>query len=122
MHIRPATPSDADRWVQMRHALWPDADIADLRRGVTRFFEGHRNEPAEALLAIDEDGSAVGFAELSIRNIVDSCETDRVAYLEGWYVDPHVRRRGVGRMLIARAERWALDQGCTEFGSDTLLG
>jgi hypothetical protein len=34
-------------------------------------------------MAFDEDGRQVGFAELSIRNIVDSCSTDRVGYLEG---------------------------------------
>jgi aminoglycoside 6'-N-acetyltransferase I len=44
-----------------------------------------------------------------------------VAFLEGWYVVPDARRRGVGRALIEAAEQWALDQGCTEFGSDALI-
>jgi ribosomal protein S18 acetylase RimI-like enzyme len=47
--------------------------------------------------------------------------TDRVAYLEGWYVEPDARRRGVGRALVAAAEQWAASQECTEFGSDALL-
>ena len=104
----------------MRAALWPD-DLEEHRAAAERFFAGHRHEPAEVLLAVDDEGRAIGFAELSIRNIVDSCTTDRVAYLEGWYVEPSVRRQGVGASLIAEAERWAVDQGCKEFGSDSLI-
>jgi aminoglycoside 6'-N-acetyltransferase I len=70
-------------------------------------------------LAFDASAAAVGFAELSIRNIVDNCYTDRVAYLEGWYVVPESRQKGIGRALIQAAELWATRQGCTEFGSDT---
>jgi aminoglycoside 6'-N-acetyltransferase I len=44
-----------------------------------------------------------------------------VAYLEGWYVEPHVRQRGLGRALIAAADQWARSQGCTEFASDAEL-
>jgi aminoglycoside 6'-N-acetyltransferase I len=119
-HVRPARRDDLDEWVRLRAALWPD-DGEEHRAAAARFFDGHRHEPAEVLLAVDDQGSAIGFVELSIRNIVDSCSTDRVAYLEGWYVDPPVRRRGVGAALIAAAERWAEEQGCREFGSDSLI-
>lgn len=104
----------------MRAALWPD-DLGEHRAAAERFFAGQRHEPAEVLLAFDDERRAIGFVELSIRNIVDSCSTDRVAYLEGWYVDPADRRQGVGAALITGAERWAAEQGCTEFGSDSLL-
>jgi aminoglycoside 6'-N-acetyltransferase I len=118
--VRAATPQDASEWIRMRTALWPDG--ADAHRAAAdRFFAGHRHEPAEVLLAFDDNGRTVGFVELSIRNIVDSCVTDRVAYLEGWYVDPDVRRQGIGASLIAAAERWGMEQGCREFGSDSLI-
>jgi aminoglycoside 6'-N-acetyltransferase I len=119
--VRAAEPRDIDDWVGLRSALWP-GDPEEHRGAAGRFFRGHRHEPAEVLLAFDDEGRAIGFAELSIRNIVDSCASDRVAYLEGWYVAPAVRRRGVGAALIAGAERWAVQQGCTEFGSDSLIG
>ena len=103
----------------MRHALWPDGSLADHQQDIERFFSGDRREPAEVLLAFAGNAIVVGFAELSIRNIVDGCSTDRVAYLEGWYVVPELRRRGIGRALIQAAEKWAADQGCSEFGSDS---
>src|SRR5262245_42904241 len=120
-NVRAADFRDIDDWVRMRTALWPH-DCEEHRASADRFFAGHRHEPAEVLLAFDDKGRAIGFVELSIRNIVDSCETDRVAYLEGWYVEPAARREGVGAALIAGAERWAVQQGCTEFGSDSLIG
>jgi aminoglycoside 6'-N-acetyltransferase I len=119
--VRAVEPRDIDDWVRMRSALWL-GDLEEHRDAANRFFKGHRHEPAEVLLALDDGGRAIGFAELSIRNIVDSCASDRVAYLEGWYVAPSVRRRGVGAALIAGAERWAVQQGCTEFASDSLIG
>jgi aminoglycoside 6'-N-acetyltransferase I len=116
--IRSVTAADTHEWLRMRRALWPDDSPAQHRHAIDRYFAGERREPAEVLLALTADVTPVGFAELSIRNIVDSCSSDRVAYLEGWYVVPDARRKGIGRALIQAAEAWAIGQGCTEFGSD----
>lgn len=121
VRVRLVAKADASAWLRMRRALWPDGRTGDHRRDIDRYFAGHRREPKAALLAVDETGSTLGFVELSIRNIVDSCDTDRVAYLEGWYVVPDARRRGVGTVLIAAAERWGIEQGCTEFASDSIV-
>jgi aminoglycoside 6'-N-acetyltransferase I len=117
--FRSVTAADTNDWLRMRHALWPDGSLAQHRRDVDRYLAGDRREPMEVLLALTAKSLAVGFAEISIRNIVDSCATDRVAYLEGWYVVPECRRKGIGRALIQAAERWAIRQGCAEFGSDS---
>jgi aminoglycoside 6'-N-acetyltransferase I len=121
IRVRPVTRADAAAWLRLRCALWPEGSAREHRRDIGRYFAGHRREPKAALIAFDADGSPLGFVELSIRNIVDSCETDRVTYLEGWYVVPGSRRRGVGAALIVAAEQWGLEQGCTEFGSDSLV-
>jgi aminoglycoside 6'-N-acetyltransferase I len=119
MLIRSVTLKDTDAWLRMRHALWPDGSLIEHQQDIDRYFAGDRREPAEALLALSTDAAPLGFAELSIRNIVDGCTTDRVAYLEGWYVAPGSRRKGIGRALVQAAEQWAMRQGCTEFGSDS---
>jgi aminoglycoside 6'-N-acetyltransferase I len=101
----------------MREALWP----SPARRhagAIDRYFAGTLREPLEVLAAFDERGTAVGFIELSIRAYAEGCATDRVAFVEGWYVEPSARMNGIGASLIRAAEEWARSQGCTELGSD----
>ena len=119
--VRSATPNDAATWLRMREALWPEGSSAAHSSEIEEFFAGKLQMPLEVLLAVDTSGAALGFAELSIRAYAEDCVTDRVAYLEGWYVVPEARRQGVGRGLVEAAEAWALRQGCTEFASDALL-
>lgn len=120
-HVRTVGSADAEAWLRMRCALWPEGTEAEHRDEIRRFFAGQLREPLQTLLALDETGAPVGFAELSIRLYAEDCVTDRVAYLEGWYVEPQSRRRGVGRALVRAAEDWARAQGCAEFASDALL-
>ena len=116
--IRPATPRDAVTWARLRHALWPEGSLDEHSAEIDQFFAGRAQEPLAVLLAEDA-GTVIGLAELSIRATAEGCSRDRVAFLEGWYVVPEARRRGVGRALVAAAEQWGRDQGCTEFASDT---
>jgi aminoglycoside 6'-N-acetyltransferase I len=120
INVRPVTPAEAEAWRRMRVALWPD-ETASVVPEVDRFFAGDLKEPLAVLMAFDAAGTPLGMAELSIRNYAEDCVTDRVAYLEGWYVEPLARRQGVGRALVQAAEAWGRAQGCTEFASDALL-
>jgi aminoglycoside 6'-N-acetyltransferase I len=104
----------------MRTALWPD-DPASHAADIARFFSPHRSEPIEVLLACSASGAPIGFVELSIRSHAVGCASDRVAFVEGWYVEAGYRRRGVGAALIRAAEEWGRSNKCTELGSDTQL-
>jgi aminoglycoside 6'-N-acetyltransferase I len=118
--IRPVERADAAVWERMRTALWPD-DSGSHSADIARFFSPQRNEPLDVLLACSGSGTPVGFVELSIRPYAEGCKSDRVAFVEGWYVEPDHRRRGVGAALIRAAEEWGRANKCTELGSDTQL-
>jgi len=117
MLIQPARKADRDDWERLREGLWP-SDPGEHARTIERYFEGELREPAEVLLAFDEFGEAVGLIELSIRAYAEGCVTHQVAFVEGWYVQPNARRKGVGAGLIRAAESWARSLGCVELASD----
>lgn len=116
--LRPATHSDTAAWLELRSALWPDCSASEHRAEIERFFAGEMPEPQAVYLAIGPGEEVVGFVELSLRPYAEGCHTHNVAYLEGWYVAPHVRGKGVGANLIAKAEAWGRGLGCSEFASD----
>ena len=63
----------------------------------------------------------IGFAEASIRDYAEGASPGPAAYLEGIWVEPEWRRRGVARALLAAIEAWARREGLAHLGSDALL-
>ena len=105
----------------MRHALWPDAAREELGAEADAHLRGEGFMLETVLVAEGSDGALAGFAELSLRPYAEGCTTSPVAYLEGWYVEPAHRGRGVGGALVAAAEAWARTRGCREFASDAVI-
>ncbi len=73
-------------------------------------------------LIIDSNDQVNGFAEVSIRRRVDGSLSAQVGYLEGWYVEPTLRGKGLGGKLIKAAEKWISAHGLNELASDAELG
>jgi aminoglycoside 6'-N-acetyltransferase I len=120
VRVRPAQESDARRWAELRHALWPDQTLEELAAEADAFLRGAEPRLQAVLVAEGPaEQTLLGFAELSLRPYAEDCRTSPVAFLEGWYVVPQARARGVGRSLVAAAEEWGRTQGCSEFASDT---
>jgi aminoglycoside 6'-N-acetyltransferase I len=118
---RPYFHSDRAEWLRMRQALWPNADpdaqLADMDEWLAK--------ADTTVIVVPRIGGAgaglAGFAEVGTRSVAESCESSPVAFLEGWYVDPDLRRQGVGTALVRAAETWARSKGLKEFASDTQL-
>lgn len=118
MKVERATQATIDEWADLRAALWSHADAAELRREAPALLD--KKPSAVAFLIRDEAGTAVGFAEATVRvDYVNGCSTSPVGFLEGIYVIPAWRRHGAARVLCAAVESWAREQGCRELASDT---
>ena len=115
MIVRPATEADVPAWAAMRRRLWPEENAAELERELAAA------DPALLGLVAEEEGRLIGFAEASVRNYAEGGPPGPAAYLEGIWVEPERRRRGVGRALLTAVEGWARRQGLGWLGSDAPL-
>ena len=79
-------------WLRLRQALWPDC--------------AREQHLAEASLRTD---------------YVNGTESSPVGFLEGLYVVPQARRRGVAAALVASVCDWTRRAGCRELASDAVL-
>ena len=114
MNLRPANETDRAECLRLRCALWPESsrERHDLEMDMVSADE-------RGVLVIERgDGRLGGFLEVSVRHGVDGARHEEVAYIEGWYVEPDLRRQNFGRALMEGAARWALERGYVELGSD----
>jgi aminoglycoside 6'-N-acetyltransferase I len=123
--IRPPVPGDLKALGKMRNALWPDSSIEHHEEELVPILVRKSPGVMPLVYFVAQDAASadiVGFVEVGLRSTADGCDWARaVGYVEGWYVVESHRRRGVGAQLIAAAENWAREQGCTEMASDTQI-
>jgi aminoglycoside 6'-N-acetyltransferase I len=119
--VRMGVSADTDAVSQHFFALWPDRPIAEHREETFAILSGKPVSTLPLVVFVAEVGrKVVGFVEVGLRSHADGCDASRpVGFIEGWYVEPEHRRRGVGRALIRAAEDWARSHGCREMASDT---
>ncbi len=111
---------DQPGWLDFRMALWADA-TADEHRGYMAIALA-QPERFLQLMMYDDQRVPIGFIEGSIRaDYVNGTETSPVGFVEGVYVLPAWRRRGVARRLYEAIGDWAKARGCRELASDALL-
>lgn len=114
--VRPLHESDLPEWLRLRMLLWDETSEDDQKSEMVDIIE--HSDSQLVVVADAGNGRLGGFLEASIRSHVEDCETENVGYLEGWYVEKDFRQMGIGSRLVAFAEQWARQKGCTEMASD----
>jgi aminoglycoside 6'-N-acetyltransferase I len=76
--------------------------------------------PDDAIYLAKEGEEHIAFIHTSIRrDYVEGADEMPVAYVEAIYVKPAFQKRGIARDLISAAEKWAMQKGLKQIGSDT---
>ena len=111
---------DHPGWLAMRQSLWPHCTEEEHRAEMTRYCADP--ERFAQFVFHDPSREALGFAEAAVRvDHVNGAATSPVPFLEGIYVVPRARRRGIARALFEAVETWARNLGYPEVASDALL-
>ena len=105
MPVSEMTPDDRPAVLAMMQRLWPEAGDYDFDD--ERVFVWRRPE-----------GGLGGFASVSLRPWAEGCSSTPCPYVEGWWVDPDLRKQSIGRALFAAIESWCREHGFTELASD----
>lgn len=110
-----ASPVQCSCVAELAKRLWPGHTKSELEEE----FQSVLSLPTCAVFLLQLDQKAAGFAQCSLRHeYVEGTKHSPVGYLEGIYILEEYRRRGFGRALVQRCERWAKEAGCREFASD----
>ncbi|MEZ0496328.1 N-acetyltransferase family protein [Sphingomonas sp. IW22] len=115
IHIRPATPDDAERLLAFVRELATYEREPDAVEATPAMLADALFGPAPAAEAViaELDGEPVGFA-LWFHNF-STWKGRRGLYLEDLYVTPDARGHGVGRALLAHLAGVAVARGCARF-------
>jgi GNAT superfamily N-acetyltransferase len=104
--IRAACASDADAIAELTTQLGYDLTEEDSAHRLSRILL--RND--QQFFVADLDNRAVGWVHVVLAEYVDA---EAFVVIAGLVVDRNYRRRGIGRVLMDRAEIWARERGCS---------
>lgn len=104
MLIRFGQVSDAEDIAQLTGQLGYDVSARDVARRLSRIL----SRSDQRFLVAELDGRPVGWLHAAIAEHVDA---EAFVMISGLVVDQRHRRKGIGRMLMERAEKWARKRG-----------
>ncbi len=104
IELRPATAGDAERIAALFTDEGYPAGPSDILARLARFAD-----PSTRVVAADAAGELVGF--IALASVPRFEHDDRFIRILALVVDPGVRERGVGHLLMAEAERFGQEVG-----------
>jgi len=116
--IKKAAVEDAKTVAGLAVKLWESHTIEQLAEE----FRNYIGKSDCVLVLAVLDDRPVGFAQCGLRNdYVEGTDTSPVGYLEGIFVEEDYRKNGLAKEMLDVCQKWAKEQGCTEFASDCEL-
>ncbi len=104
--VRSALPCDYDRMAELAGQLGYPCTSEEIKTRVTEMLDSKQHAVYVAELP---GGRMAGWIGLYVFR---SVEQDGCAGISGLIVDEQIRSRGIGRLLLEAAEKWARRQGC----------
>jgi GNAT superfamily N-acetyltransferase len=104
--IRLARTSDAKDIARLATQLGYDVKASMVAARLSRMLA----RPDQQFFVADDDGRVVGWLHAAVAEFI---EVEAFVVIGGLVVDEHYRRKGLGRLLMRRAEDWARTNGCS---------
>ena len=102
-------------WAELCVELWPELTVDSVIR------MSHEGLFKNEFLYL-EDGKPAAFLSLSLRSdYVEGTKSKLTGYIEGLYVKPEYRRKGIAEKFVKHAKEWSKGFGCTELASDCTI-
>jgi len=110
--IVPLKKENENAWAELCVELWPELTVDEVLR------MSHEGLFKNEFLYFEGDDLAA-FLSLSLRSdYVEGTSSRLTGYIEGLYVKPEFRRKGIAEKLVNHARTWSWSFGCTELASD----
>ncbi len=116
--MRKAMSGDAKTVAGLAIKMWKSHTVEELTEEFSDYISKGNCVVVLAML----DNCAIGFAQCGLRHdYVEGTDTSPVGYLEGIFVEEDYRKNGLAKDMLDVCQKWAKEQGCTEFASDCEL-
>jgi aminoglycoside 6'-N-acetyltransferase I len=101
---------------EMSVELWPESNFEEELASWKKIITNSDNYCALA----KSSTQYAGFIHIAIRNdYVEGADSGKTAYLEGIFVNPEYRSKGIASLLFLHGEQWAKSNGLKQLASDT---
>lgn len=105
-------------WATMLQALYEMDSIEETLAECKKFI----TKKGQCGFLYEENGEALGAIHLSVRNdYVNGTKSSPVLFIEGIYVNPEHRWKGIGKILMDFSVTYAKENGFKQVASDCLL-